>query len=251
MERRRKMKKTGIFAIAMFVLLGTLSPAFAQQEKPKAPELKQEMVRLKYANPQEVQNLLRPYQNPYGQISWNPGNDNLLVISDTPETLARILAVIKEIDVKPIDLLFTVQLVLGSEAEDAETDEVFQNDPLIAELKKLLRYKSFTLLDSNLIRTLNQGRAEINLGRDTEFDLELRPRFIQEEKNRLIQMEVRLRRIDREIQTPAPGQNPVRVTTLIDTQLTMKSGEKTVVGVSKLNGGDKGLILILSGKVIE
>jgi hypothetical protein len=251
MERRRKMKKTGIFSIAMFVLLGTLSPAFAQQEKPKAPELKQEMVRLKYAKPQEVQNLLRPYQNPYGQISWNPGNDNLLVISDTPETLSRILAVIKEIDVKPVDLLFTVQLVLGSEAEDAETDEVFQNDPLIAELKKLLRYKSFTLLDSNLIRTLNQGRAEINLGRDTEFDLELRPRFIQEEKNRLIQMEVRLRRIDREIQTPAPGQNPVRVTTLIDTQLTMKSGEKTVVGVSKLNGGDKGLILILSGKVIE
>jgi hypothetical protein len=209
------------------------------------------MVRLKYAKPQEVQNLLRPYQNPYGQISWNPGNDNLLVISDTPETLSRILAVIKEIDVKPVDLLFTIQLVLGSEAEDSKTDEALRNDPLIAELEKLLRYKNFTLLDSNLIRTLNQGRAEINLGRDTEFDLELRPRFIQEENDRLIQMEVRLRRIDKEIQTPAPGQNPVRATTLIETQLTMKSGEKTVVGVSKLNGGDKGLILILSGKVID
>ena len=249
------MKRYGFFAIAMFVLLGTLSPAFAQQEKPKAPELKQEMVRLKYARPQEVQNLLRPYLNPYGQISWNsPGNDNLLVISDTPETLSRILAVIKEIDVKPVDLLFTVQLVLGSEAGDSKTDEALQNDPLIAELKKLLRYKSFTLLDSNLIRTLNQGGAEISLGRDTEFDLVLRPRFIQEEKDRLIQMEVRLRRIDKEVRTAATGQtagNPVRATTLIETQLTMKSGEKTVVGVSKLNGGDKGLILILSGKVID
>jgi hypothetical protein len=251
MERRRKMKKFGFFAIALAVLLGAFSPAFAQQEKAKGPDLKQEMVRLKYAKPQEVQNLLRPYQNPYGQISWNPGNDNLLVISDTPETLSRILAVIKEIDVKPVDLLFTIQLVLGSEAEDSKTDEALRNDPLIAELEKLLRYKNFTLLDSNLIRTLNQGRAEINLGRDTEFDLELRPRFIQEENDRLIQMEVRLRRIDKEIQTPAPGQNPVRSTTLIETQLTMKSGEKTVVGVSKLNGGDKGLILILSGKVID
>ena len=245
------MKKFGFFAIALAVLLGAFSPAFAQQEKAKGPDLKQEMVRLKYAKPQEVQNLLRPYQNPYGQISWNPGNDNLLVISDTPETLSRILAVIKEIDVKPVDLLFTIQLVLGSEAEDSKTDEALRNDPLIAELEKLLRYKNFTLLDSNLIRTLNQGRAEINLGRDTEFDLELRPRFIQEENDRLIQMEVRLRRIDKEIQTPAPGQNPVRATTLIETQLTMKSGEKTVVGVSKLNGGDKGLILILSGKVID
>jgi hypothetical protein len=251
MERRRKMKKTGILMIAMFVLWGTLSPVYAQQEKTKAPELKREMVRLKYIRAQEVQSLLRPYQNPWGQISWNPSNDSLLVISDTPETLSKILAVIKEIDVKPVDLLFTVQLVLGSEAGDSKTDEVLQNDPLIAELKKLLRYKSFTLLDSNLIRTLNLGEAEVSLGRDTEIDLVLRPRFIQEEKDRLIQVGVRLSRFDEVIQTSAQDKNPVRATILIDTQLTMKSGEKTVVGVSKLNGGDKGLILILSGKVIE
>lgn len=245
------MKKTGILMIAMFVLWGTLSPVYAQQERTKAPELKREMVRLKYIRAQEVQSLLRPYQNPWGQISWNPSNDSLLVISDTPETLSKILAVIKEIDVKPVDLLFTVQLVLGSEAGDSKTDEVLQNDPLIAELKKLLRYKSFTLLDSNLIRTLNLGEAEVSLGRDTEIDLVLRPRFIQEEKDRLIQVGVRLRRFDEVIQTSAQDKNPVRATILIDTQLTMKPGEKTVVGVSKLNGGDKGLILILSGKVIE
>jgi len=246
------MKKTGIFMIAMFVLWGTLSPVYAQQEKTKAPELKREMVRLKYIRAQEVQSLLRPYQNPWGQISWNPSNDSLLVISDTPETLSKILAVIKEIDVKPVDLLFTVQLVLGSEAGDSKTDEVLQSDPLIAELKELLRYKNFTLLDSNLIRTLNQGRAEISLGREAEFDLVLQPRFIQEENDQLIQMEVLLRRIDKNVQAAAPGQPPLRgATTLIETQLTMKSGEKTVVGVSKLNGGDKGLILILSGKVIQ
>ena len=246
------MKKTGIFMIAMFVLWGTLSPVYAQQEKTKAPELKREMVKLKYIKAQEVQSLLRPYQNPWGQISWNPSNDSLLVISDTPETLSKILAVIKEIDVKPVDLLFTVQLVLGSEAGDSKTDEVLQSDPLIAELKELLRYKNFTLLDSNLIRTLNQGRAEISLGREAEFDLVLQPRFIQEENDQLIQMEVLLRRIDKNVQAAAPGQPPLRgATTLIETQLTMKSGEKTVVGVSKLNGGDKGLILILSGKVIQ
>ncbi|NIN93016.1 hypothetical protein GTO36_08580, partial [bacterium] len=38
---------------------------------------------------------------------------------------------------------------------------------------------------------------------------------------------------------------------LIGTTLTVKSGERTVVGVSKLDGGDKALILILSGKVIK
>ncbi len=32
---------------------------------------------------------------------------------------------------------------------------------------------------------------------------------------------------------------------------TLKSGDKTVVGVSKLDGGDKGLILIITGKIIS
>jgi hypothetical protein len=31
----------------------------------------------------------------------------------------------------------------------------------------------------------------------------------------------------------------------------MKSGEKTVVGVSKMDGGDKALILIISGKILR
>jgi RNA polymerase sigma-70 factor (ECF subfamily) len=42
-----------------------------------------------------------------------------------------------------------------------------------------------------------------------------------------------------------------RETNLIRSNLTIKSGEKTVVGVSKMDGGDKGLILIISGKVIK
>jgi len=42
--------------------------------------------------------------------------------------------------------------------------------------------------------------------------------------------------------------NPVR---LIDTSLSIQSGERSVVGVSKLNGGDLGLILIIEGKIIK
>jgi hypothetical protein len=41
------------------------------------------------------------------------------------------------------------------------------------------------------------------------------------------------------------------VTTLIETSLNIKSGDRTVVGVSKLDGGDKGLILIISGKIVD
>jgi hypothetical protein len=39
--------------------------------------------------------------------------------------------------------------------------------------------------------------------------------------------------------------------TLIESNLTMKSGDKTVVGVSRTAGGEKGLILIISAKLID
>jgi hypothetical protein len=40
-------------------------------------------------------------------------------------------------------------------------------------------------------------------------------------------------------------------TDLIATTLNIKSGDKTVVGVSKLDGGGKGLILIISGEIVD
>jgi hypothetical protein len=41
------------------------------------------------------------------------------------------------------------------------------------------------------------------------------------------------------------------VLTLIESALNIKSGDRTVVGVSKLDGGDKGLILIISAKIVD
>lgn len=247
------MKKVWSIALAAIIMIGALAAVTAAQEKPAAPQLKTEMVRLKYVTPEEVQNLLRPYQSRNGQITWTPANEKLLVISDAPENVARVLEVIREIDVKPADILFTVQLVLGSESAEGQTDEALRNDPVVAELKKLLRYRTFTLLDQNIVRTVDQKGAEILIGKGPEFVIAFRrPKYVKDGADELIQADVRLVRIERE---PArtSGQAtppPTSSTSLVQTSLTMKSGEKTVVGVSRMDGGDKGLILIISGKVI-
>ena len=47
------------------------------------------------------------------------------------------------------------------------------------------------------------------------------------------------------------SEGKTRSVSLVETTLSIKSGERTVVGVSKLNGGDKALILILSGSVVK
>lgn len=249
------MKRIFVFILAALILGAALAPLQAQEAK--APKLKNEMVRLKYLSAGQVERLIRPYMTGEGFTAADPRGEKLLVIHDYPEFVDKIMAVIKEIDVKPADIMFTAQLVIGSSAPADKSDESLQNDPVIKELKGFLPYRSFNLLDANLIRTIDNERAQMTLGKSAEFILELRPKYTKDGESEYIQTELRLTVLKKAgpvtnidgISITPPGEPKAQH--LIQTELTIKSGDKTVVGVSKLDGGDKGLILILSAKVIK
>jgi hypothetical protein len=268
-----KMKTGLIGLVALAFTLAAVLPVLAQdpvpaavpsQESAKAPaqdrakemqslrnemqNLRKELVKLKYVRAQDIQNILYSYTSQIGHISFNPNMPAVLTISDTPENVEKMLAAIREIDVKPADVLYTVQLVMGSE-EDAATDAELKGDPVIKELGKLLRYKGYTLLDATLVRAVNRGSAEVKFGPKAEFELYLRPDVVGEIKAPVIKSEVRLRRVER---LGSYQDKPlIDVDTLIDSTLNVKSGDRTVVGVSKLDGGGKGLILIISAKIVD
>ena len=241
------MKRIFAIFIAVFILGAALAPLQAQEVK----ALRTETIRLNFLNAQQVQQLLYPYLSKQGTIVIDPLYGKFLTLRDYPDLVDKVLAVIKEIDVKPADITFTVQLVIGSATGEAKGDESILNDPVIKELKNLLTYKSFSLLDANIIRTIDSERAELSLGKNSEFSLMLRPRYTKDGADEVIRLEIRLNMIIQPEPVPAVQAPEARSRTLIETNLFMKSGEKTVVGVSKLDGGDKGLILILSGKVIK
>jgi hypothetical protein len=241
------MKKSiGIASfIIMAVFLVLVNAGLAQETTPK---MIQEIVKLKYTKSNELLSggILYTFLSPQGRINSNP-EAGLITISDYPENVKKILALIRQLDVKPADIQFTIQLVLGSAVSEEKSDESLKDDPVIKELKTLLNYKSFGLLDTSFIRAIDGEVSEVTMGKDAELRLELRPRFIKEEKEDLIQVEARLTRMGGIIQS---GGNARRESTVLLTgNFTMKSGEKTVVGVSKMDGGEKGLILIISGKV--
>ncbi len=250
------MKRTVIALLALALSLAVVVPAFAedpavtpaQAQKDEVKNLRKEIVKLKYVRAQDIQNLLYAYTSREGHIQFNPNLPSVLSVSDTPENVEKILAAIREIDVKPADILYTVQLVLGSEA-DAATDTELKNDPIIKELGKLLRYKGYTLLDATLVRTVNADNASVKFGPKAEFQLELRPEVAGDAKTPMIKTAVRLNRIE---EHGFAEEKPITsYSRLIDSTLNIKSGDRTVVGVSKLDGGDKGLILIISGKVVD
>ena len=268
------MKKTLIALLALAFTLALVLPALAQDPAASATAglsattgsaaaqqaqssgqaqnletkpLRKEIVKLKYVRAQDIQNLLYAYVSREGHIQFNPNMPSILSVSDTPENVDKILAAIREIDVKPADVLYTVQLVLGSET-DAATDPELKNDPIIKELGKLLRYKGYTLLDSTLVRVINRERASVVLGPKAEFEFALMPDVAGDAKAPTIKTEVRLRQIRH---VSSGDVTKTEVTTPIESTLNIKSGERTVVGVSKLDGGDKGLILIISAKIVE
>jgi hypothetical protein len=247
------MKKISIILLAFFFLTGMSLNLYSQQTS--KPEMKKEIVQVKYFSVYRARDLLRPYLShtlpgPIGQIQDLPER-NALIIEDTPEVIEKLLSMLKELDVKPLDLQFTVDLILGSLETflGATGDEVkeLMSDPVIKELNSLLKYKSFKRLDSSIIKVQDNTSSYQQIGGGgISLKLGIKPRFIKEEKADELLVELNLSQL-----AGLTSEGKERASNLLSTTLTLKSGERTVVGVSKLDGGDKALILILSGKVIK
>jgi hypothetical protein len=257
-------KKLLVVFISVFCL-ALAAAAFAEDGQAKSePQMRKEMVKLKYVRAQDAYQLLRAYSSasrpgmgqnppfPGGNItaSKDANQNEILVLTDVPEIVEKMLALIKEIDVKPAEMQFTVQIVLGSEAAEDKGDEVLKNDPVIRELRNVLKYKSFSALDGTTLRVIEGERAEAKVGTKGEYSLRLMPKLIRDGAIETIRVDVEFYR---PVWAPlAPNSQNAQIVNndLVRTTLMLKPGEKTVVGVSK-SDADKGLILIISGKVTK
>jgi hypothetical protein len=245
------MKNVTIIFMITFLLMGTI-PMLGGQQDPERAELKKEITKVNYIDARSAYSILMPYMSRAGKLQL-VRESNMLIIEDIPEIVEKILSILKEIDVKPLDLLFTVDLILGSasasspdtaDAAVTQKDKKIESDPLIKELRNLLTYDSYKRLDSTLINVQDNGRSTQMLGgQGMSFRLDLQPRYIEEDKSDSIRVDLSLS----SRQYKKDG-SPLSLT-LIETTISLKSGDRSVVGVSKLNGGDKALILILSGVV--
>ncbi len=253
------MKKSIGILCVFFLLTGITLNLYALEDERK-PELKKEFVKLKYAEAEEVHQVLLSFKSMYGRITSNH-DLNVITIQDIPEIVNKMLLLIKEIDVKPVDLLITVDLILGSMGLEEvpelarlisgrSSKKKLESDPLIKELKSVLGYTHYNRIDSSFIRIQDNTYSDLKLGgQGLDLRLNLGPHYVKEEKVDTFRLGLRLvRHISGAVELVDAKEKSV---VLIRTTLTVKSGERTVVGVSKLDGGDNALILIISGKIIK
>ncbi len=249
------MKKITLGIFILLLSLGLTVNVFSFQQEKKTPELKREIIKVNYLELQNVYGIVLPYKSRYGRIQLLRDR-NMLIIEDQPEFVKKILSILKEIDVKPIDIQFTVDLILASKSKDTsfEPDKNLQSDPIMRELMSVMNYQSFKRIDTSLIRVQDNSSSSQRIGGSgIGLQLQLYPRHYKEENKDQFQVELRLEQVEGTQKTgnserSYPLNTPVQ---LIDTSLSIQSGNRSVVGVSKLNGGDLALILIIEGKVIK
>jgi len=153
-------------------------------------------------------------------------------------------AIEPEAQAKPAEIVFTVQLVLGTASEKERTDESLKDDPVIKEIRSLMTYKNFSLLDERQLRAKEHAPLEVILGKQQQYKLALKAALRKDGKGESIQTEVRF------------GYNfpDQKSADLIQSTVALTPGERTVLGVSKPEGVeplDQGLILIVTGKPVR
>ena len=237
------MKKLAIISLTAFLLIGMSGNIYSATEE---SETKKAIVTVKYIDAHIAYDTLQKFTSRRGRIHF-VRHENKLIIEDTPEVVDKILSILKEIDVKPVNMQFNVELILGTTTPEADLDKTLKSDPIIKELQNLLKYNTFKRVDSTIIKIQNNQISRQRIGREeVNLRLRIRPRYIKEEKIDTFQVDLELRQ-----QQGINREGKEITTVLIETMLTLKSGERTVVGVSKLDGGNNALILIVSGKVLE
>lgn len=185
---------------------------------------------------------LKPYLSAKGKITavWE---SNTIIISDISQIVEMLDNLINVIDVPLTEIQFTIDLISGSRGKvpKGDTDKELREDPLIRELQGILKYNSFKNMGATIIKVQNNSSSTHWLAKNLQ--LIIAP---QVTPDGTIIVELTLfhyRGIDKH-------EKAIK-TILVQTKLTIKNKEKTVVGVSKLNGDDKALILFITGSFIE
>lgn len=217
---------------------------------------------IKHREPNELVRLLTPLGSGFKGATISHSNEfKSLSVRDFPENLVAIEAAIKRLDVatpvvviKEPDLNIEMHVLLASNIDGPAAPAPMPSslNDVVKQLQNTLSYKNYHLLTS-LIQ-----RGKVNLGFNGEGTLEVLPPLSEKPFTPFYAYGIRRIALT---QDPAgatailldnfqftlsePGRHLVKIAT----SLSLKEGEKVVVGTSSL--GNKAIVLVFSAKLVK
>lgn len=233
--------------------------AATQEQAPSGKAAREEHVRkviqLKYADPAHIGDLLALFG---ASLRWDRQTKVLTVVGPA-SAVAAIEEAIKKLDVPPPptkDVDLTAYFVLATRQPVQSADLPTELDEVITQLKRVLNYKSFQLLDTAFLRTRDgEGAAVSGVARADTAAVDFRLNFhradiIPEGKVRT----VRISDLGFQAERPAGNATALVAKTSsaeIHTNIDIAEGQKVVVGRTALDFPDNALVLVLTAKVID
>jgi hypothetical protein len=259
-----------IFLAVIVAFLALAIPARSQEKEPaeKTPTQEQapsgkaareeqvrKVIQLKYGNAGRIADLL----NLFGaSLRWDHQMKVLTVVGPA-SAVAAVEEAIKKLDVPPPlvkDVDLTAYFVLATRQPMQVADLPAELDEVITQLKRVLNYKSFQLLNTAFLRARDgEGASVSGVARVDTAEVDFRLHFeradiIPEGKVRT----VKISGLDFVAERPAGNVTalvPKTTSAGIHTSIDIAEGQKVVVGRTTLDFPDNALILVLTAKVID
>ena len=144
-------------------------------------------------------------------------------------------------DVAPQSLNFRVTLLVADGTARAEPTLAPGEQRALVDLRQVLSYKGYRLLDSGAVRAQREG--EFRLGSDPAFRVRLRYDW----SDFPVRQDLLLNAFQLQ-QVVHGGEDSEDYKLLLSTSFALTKGETVVVGTSKLNGNDEALIVLLTAE---
>src|SRR2546425_2798883 len=256
-------------AIILFLVIAfaCVSATNAQDSKPapspsEAPSvLKSKLIEVKHRDPRSLLDVLKLLGSPAGSISANP-DFHTITVRDLPENIALIEDAIRRLDtpepVRP-DLEFRIHVLIASNAPSGQEELPADLRDVVKQLQETLRYKSYGVMASAVHRTKegnqgvsNKGVAESKLfsinsqGNPIFYDYSIAPISLETSANAPRIIQIGTFRFSMRVPVNIGTQTNYE-STGFSTPVTVRDGEKVVVGTTTL--GDKGLVIVLIANV--
>ena len=246
--------------IATFVILTV--PARGQEKETSQVPLDtgqgSKMIQLKYIDPSRLTGLLRQVFTSIGE------NDQMkvIIVQGTKAKIEAVEEIVKTLDVPqpPVkDVELTAYFLAASPQQTPASDLPLELNEVATQLKKLLNFRSFRLLNTTLVRVRDGERVLMHgaAGQPpsgANFSLVIdRVDIGAGQKGPTIHMHNLSFSI---METPIPGEaKPASTTELnraeIRTDIDVPEGQKVVVGKTSFEMSDNAVVLVLTAKVVD
>ena len=222
---------------AILVLLLLAAPGAAEEQVTK-------IVQAKHRPAEGLVRLLPVAQ--FGMITNFSRDFNTITLSGPAEKVKIAEAIIAQYDTPRRQAEFILRVIEASSSPQGPNDAA---DLIPAELKTLLRYTRFAQRDSAILRGMESDELRMIL--DGHLNAKIQFRVHDAQPAPLLECNLTIRgRVSGTIKGRDGQDIPVQPE-LLETSTSVKNGETVVLGASKMQGGNNGLIVLLTAKLLK